>query len=133
MHQEATVSIPSDPPVLEVNGPAAVESTPPRLARAGCSRRGIWPARLSMARLKPGVWFRISEPLTKASASQMASDLRNSYRRRLETLRMAGVVAGERWEAEYGTDPTDPDPTHFYVWFRLVEPAVSSRLASEVN
>jgi hypothetical protein len=55
----------------------------------------------------------MTEPLTKASASQMTSDLRKSYRRRLEYLRMSGVVVGERWEAEYGNDPTDSDETDY--------------------
>lgn len=63
----------------------------------------------------------------------MASDLRNSHRRRLETLRMAGVIAGERWEAESGQDPSDTDPSHFYVWFRLVSPAPASLTGSEVK
>ena len=105
MHHEVTLSFPSNPPASKVAVPAAVESIPPKIGRSGCSRRGSWPERLSMARVKPGVWFRMSEPLTKASASQMASDLRNSYRRRLESLRMSGVVVGERWEAEYGSTP----------------------------
>ena len=115
MHHEVTLSFPSNPPASKVAVPAAVESIPPKIGRSGCSRRGTWP-----------------EPLTKASASQMASDLRNSYRRRLESLRMSGVVVGERWEAEYGNDPTDSDPTHFYVWFRLITPAPSTILAQGV-
>jgi hypothetical protein len=50
-----------------------------------------------MARVKPGVWFRMTEPLTKASGSQIASYLRNSYRRRLESLRISDVVGdGEK-------------------------------------
>jgi hypothetical protein len=133
MHHEVTLSFPSNPPASKVGVPAAVESIPPKIGRSGCSRRGTWPERLSMARVKPGVWFRMTEPLTKASASQMASDLRNSYRRRLESLRMSGVVVGERWEAEYGNDPTDADPTHFYVWFRLITPAPSTILAQGVT
>ena len=97
------------------------------------NRLGLLHVWLSMARVKPGVWCRMTEPLTKASASQMASDLRNSYRRRLESLRMSGVVVGERWEAEYGNDPTDSDPSHFYVWFRLITPAPSTILAQGVT
>ena len=97
MHHEVTLSFPSNPPASKVGVPAAVESNPPKIGRSGCSRRGAWPERLSMARVKPGVWFRMTEPLTKASASQMASDLRNSYRRRLESLRISDVVGdGEK-------------------------------------
>ena len=54
----------------------------------------------------------MTEPLTRASVSQMASDLQNSYRRRIKSLRMSGVV-GERWEAEYGNNPSDSDKTHY--------------------
>ena len=85
-----------------------------------------------MARSKPSVWFRITDPLTKSSATQMASDLRNSHRRNLETLRMSGVIIGERWEAESGRDPSDNDPNHFYVWFRLVSPAPAAVTGTEV-
>ena len=86
-----------------------------------------------MARVKPAIWFRMTKPLTKPSASQMASDLRTSYRRRLESLRMSSVVVGERWEAKYGNDPTESDPTHFYLWFRLITPAPSTILAEGVT
>ena len=133
MNREQVPSLRSNSTTSDMAVPAAVESIPPKIGRSGCSRRGTWPERLSMARVKPGVWFRMTEPLTKASASQMASDLRNSYRRRLESLRMSGVVVGERWEAEYGNDPTDSDPSHFYVWFRLVTPAPSTILAEGVT
>jgi hypothetical protein len=134
MHHEVTPSFPSNPPSSKVAVPDAVESVPPKIGRSGCSRRGTWPERLSMARVKPGVWFRITEPLTKASASQMASDLRNSYRRRLESLLMSGVVVvDERWEAEYGNDPTNLDPEHFYVWFRSITPTPSTILAEGVT
>ena len=131
-HQEAAPSVPSNPPATLRYQPVAVESTPPPTRKTECSNRRSWPARLSMARSKPTVWFRITDPLTKSSATQMASDLRNSHRRNLETLRTSGVITGERWEAESGRDPSDTDPTHFYVWFRLVSPAPSAVIGSGV-
>lgn len=133
MQHETTPSIPSTPPVSRHTGRVAVESNPPRIRHTECSRRRSWPARLSTARSKPSVWFRITDPLTRSSALQMASDLRNSHRRKLETLRMAGVIEGERWEAEYGNDPSDGDPSHFYVWFRLVAPASAPLASTEEN
>ena len=113
----------SDSSVLGVSGvfvPVAVESLPPKVCRSRRVGLGVWPARLALARSKPGAWFRTSTPMTRSTASQVASDLRCSFRRRLGSIRVSGVLAGERWEAEYGNDLSDSDLSHFYVWFRFV-------------
>jgi hypothetical protein len=77
--------------------------------------------------------FPSNPPASKVAVPAAVESMRNSYRRRLESLRMSGVVVGERWEAEYGNDPTDSDSTHFYVWFRLITPAPSTILAEGVT
>ncbi len=58
--------------------------------------------------------------MTESTASQIASEIRHSYHRDLSKLRITGLVEGERWEAQWGRSPLDPDPKHCYVWLRWV-------------
>ncbi|MEY4129911.1 MAG: hypothetical protein RLZZ31_35 [Actinomycetota bacterium] len=109
MKSDVSGSAMPDVSVSGVIGPVAVESLPPKVCRSRRVGLGVWSARLALARSKPGVWFRTSTPMTRSTASQVASDLRCSFRRRLGSIRVSSVLAGERWEAEYGNDLSDTE------------------------
>jgi hypothetical protein len=97
-----------------------IASDPPRRPRQ--SRPSAWSRRLDEARSDFGEWRRVAEPMTRATASQVASDLRNAHRRDRTKLRMGGVLPGERWDAAWGHASEDPNPAHFYVWLRWIGP-----------
>lgn len=107
-----------------------VHSIPP--PKAYVERRGkpYWPHVLSEARECPGDWLRTSKWFTKGTAIQVASDLRNAHLDRSGRVRVRGLLPGDRWETRSGLDPSDPDPTHFYVWLRYdgVHPSVAEKL-----
>jgi hypothetical protein len=91
----------------------------PRMRRT----RSVWPRRLDEARSRPGSWMCVVEPMTRSTASQIASEIRHSYHRDLAKLRITGLIEGERWEAEWGRTAVDPNPDHYYVWLRWVSPS----------
>jgi hypothetical protein len=98
--------------------PVVIDSDPPLPAPVNSTGRNVWEKRLSHARARQGGWGGVVEPMSKATASQVASDLRCSHQRDLSTIRVKGVLPGDRWETVYGNDPMDPDESHFYVWMR---------------
>jgi hypothetical protein len=100
--------------------PVVIDSEPPARTPAGRVGRKTWEKRLSHARARLGGWVRVVEPMTKQTASQIASDLRCSHQRDLRTIRVNGVLPGDRWDTVYGHDPMDSDESHFYVWMRWV-------------
>lgn len=111
----------------ETNGaPAApsadveVGSAPPCIdPRRG--RRTMWPDRLDVGRANPGVWIRVTEPFSRTTAAQLASDLRNAHTRNPRTMRVRGIATGERWETVWGSLDDASDPDEFFIWFRLVD------------
>ncbi len=70
------------------------------------------------ARECPGEWVRTARWFHKATAQQLASDLRNAHRRSSKT-RVSGHRPGDLWETRWGNDPSDPDAGHFYIWLRF--------------
>jgi hypothetical protein len=101
--------------------PYTIASTPP--VKDIAQKRSRWAELFDECRAVPGEWRRMVEPLRKATAAQIASDIRNSHNRDLDKSRMKGFEPTDRWESAWGLDPTDPDPTHYYVWLRYVGPA----------
>ncbi|MFZ9482335.1 MAG: hypothetical protein ACO3AV_05515 [Ilumatobacteraceae bacterium] len=67
-------------------------------------------------------WVRVPRFYTRATAAQLASDITNSHRRDLDSLRVKGIVPGEVWEARWNTASDGPKDDHV-VWIRLVSPA----------
>jgi hypothetical protein len=94
-----------------------IKSTPPNLRKT--QRRTYWPTVFAEARECPGEWLRTEKWFHRATAAQVASDLRNSHRRAPEKMRMSGCLPGDRWETRWQNDPVDPDLEHFYVWLRF--------------
>jgi hypothetical protein len=102
----------------EDNGQYTVPCLPPVEPRT--QRRSRWAELFEECRSAPGQWRKVREPLTKATAAQIASDLRNAHHRNRDKSRVKGLLSGDRWETAWGNDPTDSDPDHHYLWLRYV-------------
>jgi hypothetical protein len=94
-----------------------VRSSPPdeRLYQ----RRAYWAGVFAEGRECPGEWLRTEKWFARATAAQVASDVRNAHLRDLTKMRVRGVLPGDRWEAQWDNDPADADLGHFYVWLRF--------------
>jgi hypothetical protein len=95
-----------------------VASTPPVAQES--QKRSRWAELFKECRAVPGEWRRVIAPQAKATAAQIASDIRNAHTRDLDKARLRGLLPTDRWEASWGNDPVDSDPEHFYVWLRYV-------------
>lgn len=98
--------------------PYTIASKPP--VKDTTQKRSRWTELFDECRSTPGEWRRMVEPLRKATAAQIASDIRNSHTRNLEKARLKGFLPGDKWESAWGNDPSDTDPEHYYVWLRYV-------------
>jgi hypothetical protein len=96
-----------------------VEIDPPKQPTSRGSR-SKWKARLDEARSKQGRWMMVTQPMTKATAAQVASDLRRSHVRDPKSMRLSGVNLGDRWETTFGLHPIEPVVGEFHVWIRWV-------------
>jgi len=94
-----------------------IKSTPPNLRKP--QRRSYWPTVFAEARECPGEWVRTEKWFHRATAAQVASDLRNAHRRSPGKMRVSGFLPGDRWETRWENDPADPDAEHFYIWLRF--------------
>ena len=105
-----------------------VQSTPPNECKY--EKRSYWPTVFGEARECPGVWVRTERWFNRSTASQVASDARNSHTREPDRMRIKGALSGEKWETRWGNDPSDPNLEHFYVWLRLVRVAGAPSIES---
>jgi len=106
----ATFSTPSQPPV---------PSRSPRRSR--------WDEILAGFRSQPSEWRMVCQTMTRSVASQLASDFRNVGHRDLSTFRVRGVRPTDRFDARWGRDPSDPDPSHYRLWLLWSEVPWDSR------
>lgn len=95
-----------------------VPSTPPVPNRS--QRRSKWAALFDECREEPGVWRRTVEHFRPTTASQIASDIRNAWRRDPKKMRLRGLLEGERWEAVWGPAPEAADPEQCFIWLRFI-------------
>lgn len=79
-----------------------------------------WVARLAEARSRKGRWMMVTQPMSRNSAAQLASDLRCSHRRSGARARIRAVQVGDKWEATFGPHPLKPVEGEFHVWVRWV-------------
>jgi hypothetical protein len=101
-----------------------VPGDPP--ASAGWQRQSFWVLALREAR-QHGRWVRIQRMYTASTAAQISSDIRSAHMRDLDTLRVRGILPGERWEARWGTDDKCP-PGNFAIWVRHLGDGTSAEL-----
>lgn len=95
----------------------------------GPARSSFWIRTFDLARqlaeLRPEEWLRVPRLYTRATASQVTSDINNAHRRPA-TVRMRGILDGEVWEARWD-DPLHGPRGHFAVHIRrVVDPTVAS-------
>lgn len=86
---------------------------PPEVTR---ERFSLWEQLFEECREYPEQWRRTLTPLKKSTATQLASDIRNSHRRAPGKSRLRGMLPGERWEAAWGED--EPGSGQYYIWIR---------------
>lgn len=95
-----------------------VPSTPPVPDRS--QRRSKWASLFDECREQPGVWRRTVEHFRPTTASQIASDIRNAWRRDPRKMRLRGLLPGERWEAVWGPAPEAADNEQCFIWLRFL-------------
>ena len=97
--------------------PYTVESIPPVVPEV--QRRSRWVELFAECREHPNEWRRIIDPMAKATAAQIASDIRNAHRRDLAKSRVRGLQPEDRWETVWGNEP-DGDPVEFFIWLKYM-------------
>lgn len=100
--------------------PYTIPSSPP--VREEVQKRSRWAELFAECREAPEEWRRMMEPLRKATAAQIASDIRNAHTRDLDKARLRGLLPTDRWDSAWGRDPSDPNPDHYYVWLKYTGP-----------
>lgn len=95
-----------------------VPSSPPVSGRR--QRRSKWASLFDECRVEPGVWRRTVESFESTTAAQIASDIRNSWRRDPRKMRLRGLREGERWEAVWGPSPDGADAERCVIWLRYL-------------
>ncbi len=94
-----------------------VEIDPPVRTR-GTGPRDKWSARLKESRARRGRWMMVTQPMTKATAAQIASDLRRSHLRDHAKMRIRAVKPGDRWETTVARHPENPVDGEFFLWIK---------------
>lgn len=86
---------------------------PPQQQR---TRFSLWEALFAECRNYMGEWRRTGHSFSKSTATQLASDIRNAYRRDPDSARLKGLNADERWDASWGM----ADDGEFYIWLKYL-------------
>ena len=87
---------------------------PPQKQR---SRFSMWEALFDECRAFQGEWRRTAQPLSKSTAAQLSSDIRNAYKRDFVKSRLRGLSSDEKWDAAWGEGDGD-EAGQFYVWIK---------------
>jgi hypothetical protein len=98
-----------------------IAGEPPMLPRA--QRRSIWTEVFDEGRAHPGEWRRVARPMSKSTASQIASDIRNATHRDPARSRLRGLRHGDRWETQWGK-AAGVDSGEYFVWITYVGSAI---------
>lgn len=93
-----------------------IKSNPPSSKRRG--KRSYWPEVLAEVRAAKGAWRMVAKPMTRSTAMQVASDLRNAHRRDPEKMRLRGALPTDRWETQWA--PASEGSTEYFLWVRDV-------------
>ncbi len=81
-------------------------------------RSSFWVKTLRTARQRRA-WIRVNRLYTEKTAAQIASDLRSAHHRDPKTLRVKGVLPGDRWDTRWNATPEGPDG-QFSIWIRFL-------------
>jgi hypothetical protein len=82
-------------------------------------RFSMWEALFDECRRFEGEWRRTATPLSKSTAAQLSSDIRNAYKREFVKSRLKGLNPDEHWDAAWGPGKGG-DPDEFYVWIKYL-------------
>ena len=103
------------------SGSFTVDAGPPPQKQR--RRFSMWEALFDECRKFEGEWRRTATPLSKSTAAQLASDIRNAYKREFVKSRLKGLGPDERWDAAWGpgTDGKgNESDDEFYVWTKYM-------------
>jgi len=72
-------------------------------------------------RSNPDTWYRVDTPLSRSTAQQQASDIRNAYKRD-SNHRLSGILDKERYDADWfeDTEGTVGEPGKCYVYVKKI-------------
>ena len=106
---------------MHPGGSFTVDAGPPPQKQR--RRFSMWEALFEECREYEGEWRRTATPLSKSTAAQLASDIRNAYKREFVKSRLKGLAPDERWDAAWGpgTDGKgNESDDEFYVWIKFM-------------
>jgi hypothetical protein len=86
---------------------------PPQRQR---TRFSLWEALFDECRAYMGEWRRTNQSFSKSTATQLASDIRNAYRRESVKARLKGLRSDERWDAAWGVG----EDGEYYIWLKYL-------------
>ncbi len=75
--------------------------------------RSKWAKAFAEARADAGTWRMVNWPLSRVTATQVASDIRNAHKPKRKSRVMTGIEKGEKWDAAW--DEIDGE---FFVFIR---------------
>lgn len=81
-------------------------------------RRSFWVKTLQVARQRK-TWVRVPRLYTEKTAAQIASDLRSAHHRDPKTLRVKGVLPGDKWDTRWNSAPEGPEG-QYSIWVRFI-------------
>jgi hypothetical protein len=93
-------------------GEFTIASAPPSRQQ---ERFSMWEQLFDECRDHKGEWRRTKMSMKKSTASQLASDIRNAYRRTNVKARLKGLTADERWDAAWGEEDGE-----YFIWLRYL-------------
>lgn len=79
-------------------------------------RFSMWEALFGECRNYMGEWRRTNQSFSKSTATQLASDIRNAYKRETVKSRLRGLNADERWDAAWG----EGSDGQYYLWLKYL-------------
>lgn len=100
----------------DTSGSFTVDAGPPPMKQR--RRFSMWEALFDECRRFEGEWRRTATPLSKSTAAQLSSDIRNAYKREFVKSRLKGLDHDERWDAAWGPGKDNQD--EYYVWIKYL-------------
>lgn len=76
----------------------------------------MWEALFDECREHEGQWRKALTPMKRTTASQLASDIRNSWKRSTTKSRLRGLRPDEVWDAAWGYEDETEDEDACFIW-----------------
>lgn len=101
-----------DPAGPDADGQFTLSAGPP--PRPQRQRFSMWEELFEECRAHNGEWRRTKNAMRKSSASQLASDIRNAWKREFTKSRLKGLRKNEIWDAAWG----EIEDGQYYLWIK---------------